>query len=211
MRPEQNLLLEGLGVISQIFWGPSVESCEHMLAPPFLQRLESLREISNGDLANLTRELASTIRGFSDADTLYQHLETGYIRLFVSTKEGIKAPLYESCYQFPNAPLMGKPAIHMKERFEAKGLSTGDNINEPPDHLSIELEYLYFLLEKGWREGDTALVAEAKNFASEIMLPWVSEFRERLATERECRFYTIVAEILTEILEVIALETEAAS
>ena len=203
MRREQNLLLEGLGIISQIFWGPSVESCEQMLAPLFLQRLESLREISIGDLEKLTQELASTIRGFSDGDTLYQHLETGYIRLFVNAKEGIQAPLYESCYQFQNAPLMGKAAREMKERFEAKGLSMANQINEPPDHLSIELEYLYFLLEKGWHEEDGVLIAEGASFAYEVMLPWVSEFQQELASEQECPFYSLVGSILVEILHVV--------
>ncbi|NIQ90076.1 MAG: molecular chaperone TorD family protein, partial [Desulfobacterales bacterium] len=74
---------------------------------------------------------------------MYQHLEEGYVRLFISAKGGITAPLYESCYEFEGAPLMGRAAAEMKERFETKDLSVADTIQEPPDHLSIELEYLY--------------------------------------------------------------------
>ncbi len=52
---------------------------------------------------------------------------------------------------------MGPPAVRMKKRFESSGLSLSDNMHEPPDHLSIELEYLYFLLEKGWSDNEGSL------------------------------------------------------
>jgi TorA maturation chaperone TorD len=48
------------------------------------------------------------------------------------------------------------------------------------------------------------LIKEASIFASEIMLPWLSEFQARLAVEKECRFYPLMASILTAILEIIA-------
>ena len=79
-------------------------------------------------------EIISIIKSFPDGDSLYQNLEEGYVRLFISAKGGITAPLYESCYEFEGAPLMGRAAIEMKERFEAQDLSVADNIQEPPDH-----------------------------------------------------------------------------
>jgi TorA-specific chaperone len=125
------------------------------------------------------------------------------VRLFISAKGGITAPLYESCYEFEGAPLMGRAEIEMKERFEAKGLSVTDTIQQPPDHLSIELEYLYFLLDKGWRDKDGALVAEAAKFASQTMLPWILQLEERLASERQCLFYPHMVSILEAILRTI--------
>ena len=109
-------------------------------------------------------------------------------------------PLYESCYEFEGAQLMGKPATKMRERFESKGLSIGEDIHEPPDHLAIELEYLYFLLEKGWSQKDEAVAAEALSFASESMLPWVTEFKMKLAGEKECPFYSLISSVLVAIL-----------
>ena len=92
----------------------------------------------------------------------------------------------------------------MKERFDSKGLSLGDHIHEPPDHLAIELEYLYFLLDKGWSDGDASLVDEAVSFAAEIMLPWVTKFQERIApVETECCFYQLITTMLCSILRFI--------
>ena len=129
--------------------------------------------------------------------------------MFINSRDGVAAPLYASCYAAGNAPgedstLMGPPALMMKERFESKGLSLGNHIHEPPDHLAIELEYLYFLLEKSWRENDTALMDEAVSFAAEIMLPWVIKLQERIApVETECRFYQLTSAVLCAVLRFI--------
>jgi TorA maturation chaperone TorD len=162
-----------------------------------------LESILPGRSFDFLDQIVSTIKSFPDVDSLYQHLEECYVRLFISAKGGIVAPLYESCYEFEGAPLMGRPATEMKERFEAKALSVADNIQEPPDHISIELEYLYFLLDKGWGDQDGALVTEGLAFAAETMLPWVSELSKKLASEGDCRYYPIMVSILEDILRTI--------
>ena len=177
----------------------------------YLNRLDSLTSLLKPEAGDGVQEIVSILKTFPDGDSLYQHLEEGYVRLFISAKGGITAPLYESCYEFEGAPLMGRAAAEMKERFKTKNLSVADTIQEPPDHLSIELEYLYFLLDKGWREEDDALVTEAAEFASDTMLPWVSELSERLASEEKCQYYPIMAAIVVEILNFIGRQAEASN
>jgi TorA-specific chaperone len=211
MTPEQVILLDGLKIMGQIFWGPRLEECSEMVKENYLNRLDSLTSVLKTGAGDGLHEVGSIIRSFPDGDSLYEHLEEGYVRLFISAKGGITAPLYESCYEFEGAPLMGRAATEMKERFEAKGLSIADTIQEPPDHLSIELEYLYFLLDKGWRDQDGALISEGAAFAAETMLPWVSKLSERLASEKDCQYYPIMAAVLVEVLNVIGRHSEASS
>jgi TorA-specific chaperone len=211
MTPEQTILLDGLKIMGQTFWGPSLVECAEMVTENYLNRLDSLTSVLKTGADNLLHEIGSIMKSFSDGDSLYQHLEEGYVRLFISAKGGITAPLYESCYEFEGAPLMGRAATEMKGRFETKNLSVGDTIQEPPDHLSIELEYLYFLLDKGWREHDDALVAEAAEFASDRMLPWISKLYEKLASEEKCRYYPLMTAVLVEVLNVIGRPSEASS
>lgn len=203
MSKKHDVILGALEIISEIFWGPSLERCAQMLEPEYLQRLAALAQVSSGKLSETAQQLESLLKSFPDRDSLHRHLEECYIRLFVSAKQGIAAPLYESCYEFEGAPLMGTAAAEMKERFEAKGLSVAENLQEPPDHLSIELEYVYFLLDKGRRERDDRLPVEASEFAADTMLPWVSVFEEKLARQEECRFYSLAARILVEVLHII--------
>ncbi len=200
MTPEQTILLDGLKMMAQIFWGPSGDKCAEMVGEIYLDRLQSLTSVLKADTVGALDQIVSIIKGFPDGDSLYQHLEETYVRLFISAKGSITAPLYESCYEFEGALLMGRAATEMKERFEAQGLAVADNFQEPPDHLSIELEYLYFLLDKGWRDRDNGLIAEASAFVTQKMLPWVSEFQKRLAAEKEGGFYYLTATILIGIL-----------
>jgi len=72
------------------------------------------------------------------------------------------------------------------------------------------LEYLYFLLDKGWSERDGALVTEGSAFAAETMLPWVSKLSERLASEGDCRYYLLMAAVLLQVLTVIATTNKKA-
>jgi TorA-specific chaperone len=197
--------------MGQTFWGPSIEGCSEMVKEDYLNRLNSLTSLLKTGADDDLQGIVSILKAFPDGDSLYQHLEEGYVRLFISAKGGITAPLYESCYEFEGAPLMGRAAAEMKERFKTKNLSVADTIQEPPDHLSIELEYLYFLLDKGWREEDDALVTEAAEFASDTMLPWVSELSEKLASEEKCQYYPIMAAIVVEILNFIGRQAEASN
>jgi len=208
-KTNQAALLEGIALLSQFYWGPAAQGSRDILQGIYLRPFETLKLIVDYQPPGILNELKSISTSFTGEDEIFQCLEQTYVRLFINSRDGITAPLYASCYAAgsapgEDAPLMGPPAVLMKERFESKGLSLGDHIHEPPDHLAIELEYLYFLLEKGWCDDDAALRDEAVSFAGEIMLPWVIKFQERLvAVETECRFYQLTTAILCAILRFI--------
>jgi TorA-specific chaperone len=204
----QSALLECVALLSRIYWGPDADFSRELLRGVFLKPFEALKPMVSYEPPGIIDELKAINASFAGEDEIFQYLEQTYVRLFINS-DGIIAPLYASCYAAgsapgEDAPLMGPPAVSMKERFESKGLSLGDHIHEPPDHLAIELEYLYFLLEKGWCDDDTALKDEAVTFAGKIMLPWVIKFQQRLvAIETECRFYQLTTAILGAILRFI--------
>ncbi len=91
------------------------------------------------------KDIHSIARGFDTHESLFTHLDDDYVRLFINSHKGITAPLYQSCYEFKNAAMMGESAVKMKTRFASRGLSLGDQINEPPDHLAIELDTVWVL------------------------------------------------------------------
>ena len=206
---QKSALLQSLQKLCSIFWGPNLEKCGKILAEDYFLPFKVVGKVSGNDVQNTLEKLQDSIRSFSDVKALFNYLEEAYVRLFVNTMGGIAAPLYQSCYEDieevgRKASLMGKSAVLMKQRFESKGLSLADDLNEPPDHLAIELEYLYFLLEKGWADKDNELVAEAASFAGESILPWVIQFRNQLKNETNCPFYPLSTELLVAILTLIA-------
>ena len=90
---------------------------------------------------------------------------------------------------------MGQSALDMRDRLAASGLAVDLASNEPPDHLSIELEYLYHLLATGWSENDPSLAAQGVEFAETVMLPWVRRFRDALAKADPHPVFLAVADI----------------
>jgi TorA-specific chaperone len=198
-------LLDGIRKLSDLFWGPDIKGCGELLSGGYWHSFMELDAMLKFDPPDIVQKIETDLENFTDADSLYNYLETAYVRLFISHRDGIGAPLYESCYfgvgPGETAPLMGEPAIRMKQRFESKGLSVDSNIHEPPDHLAIELEYLYFLLSKGWENQDGALVTEAGSFAAETMLPWVLKLQKRIAIQAPDHLYFFLVSILMAVLD----------
>ena len=205
---EKQALLEVIQKMTHFYWGPTLEQCEDMLQVSFWFPMEKVLPLMDAPSTEVYKKIETTLDNFPHARALFDCLEEEYVRLFISDRQGIRAPLYASCYAGEEsgqiAPLMGEQALAMRERFASKGLTLADDIGEPPDHLAIELEYLYFLLKKGWAEKDDRLLEEAFSFGSEIMLPWVIKLQKRLSgDETENRFYPLITTFLCAILNLI--------
>ena len=202
-------MLECVASLAGIYWGPDAEDSRDLLRGVYLKPFEALKPIVGYEPPGILDQLKAINSSFTDEYEIFQSLEQSYVRLFINSRDGITAPLYASCYEAgstagEDAALMGLPAVLMKERFESKGLSLGNHIHEPPDHLAIELEYLYFLLASGWADDKAALRDEAVSFAADVLLPWVIKFEERLgAVETESRFYQLTTAVLRAILRFI--------
>ncbi len=207
---QQTNILNAISQLAKIFWGPDPESCRAMLDGTFLSPFEALGFFVADNAPGIFAELKACHARFADPNALFEHLEALYINLFINNRNGVIIPLYASCHTDgsatgENASLMGPAAVEMKKRFKEAGLALGDDIREPPDHVSIELEYLYFMLEKGWSDNDRELIAEASSFSGEIMLPWFTRLQDRLAViEAEDPFYRLITVILDALLHFIA-------
>ena len=202
----QAIVLNAIAQMARTFWGPDPESCRQMLAGSFLEPFEILGRLVDYQPPGILEELKAGLLPFADGEALFEYLEANYVRLFINNRHRPIIPLYASCHLKGGRPagqgraLMGPPAMEMKKRLDACSLSLGGDIHHPPDHLSIELEFLYFLLEKGWSRKDRKLLAEAAVFAGEEMLPWISVFHNQLTRETTCWFYPPMTSILQSAL-----------
>ena len=202
-------VLEGVEIMCRVFWGPDLESCRHMIEGNFFQSFETILTKPEAKPSVILDNINSIINRFDTHQSLFHHLNECYVRLFVNNKEGITTPLYQSCYEFENAPMMGESAVKMNKRFKSKGLSMENRVHEPPDHLAIELEYLFFLLQDsgvGRDDNQDKFVSnEAASFAAETMLPWVIVINQRLkSVTDDCRFYYLASGILVLLLSLIS-------
>lgn len=99
---------------------------------------------------------------------------------------------------------MGDAAVRMQNTLMDLGISISDDIGEPPDHLSIELEVLYYLLTQAEGPDHRTGIAQAADFAAESMIPWIKAFYRQLADNANCRFYPLIAAVLLGVLNAVA-------
>ena len=170
----------------------------------FVKLLQDASDSFKADLSTAVKAAARLASEYEDAEALCAALSDGYITLFVNDIKGTPAPLYHSCYLASDSRLMGPPAMDMRNRLEFHGLSISLSGNEPADHLSIELEYLYYLLNKGWSESSGNYVQEAVQFAGDSIYGWVHQFHERITADGRFPFYTIAALLLCPIVRILS-------
>lgn len=191
---QKTALLEGIQTACRLCWGPDDAHCREMLAQGLFSELEPLADVLNIDPPDALERLDAIIGQHPDRQTLFGYLETAYVRLFVSNRKGFVIPLYHSCYEYDQAAMM-------KERLAAVDLSLGAHIKEPPDHLAVELEYLHFLLTRGWADGNVLLVKDASSFAADTLLPWIAKLQSRLLNHSDASFYLLVMAVIIAILQ----------
>lgn len=196
-------ILNVLKYMCRIFWGPDNEFCQEIMNGEFSKALIDLSENFDVDLSSAVSTVNDIADEHKDAESLCKHLTNCYVTLFINDLGGIPAPLYQSCYSPSSRQLMGHSAVEMKNRLEAHGLFISLPGNEPQDHLSIMLEYLYYLLNNGWMESQDEFINEAVLFARDNMQGWVKEFHARLSADGRSKFYVQSAMILCTVVSLI--------
>jgi TorA-specific chaperone len=195
--PEERVFtLNAIELCAAVFRGPGPEVWPVLFAagvPELLAHIPSRCAHLTNILKNL-QELQVTAQ---DTETLAE-LESDAVRLFITAGGGVSAPPYESCHRGGTPRIMGPSALAMRDRLARTCLETADG--EPPDHLAVELEYLYHLLATGWVRNDPVLETEGFTFAREVMLPWVECFARAVEAARPHRIFVLSAELLTGLL-----------
>lgn len=200
-----HFLKNSIRLLADIYWGPTIEICKDMINGTYLSPFEQLNKLPDLDISGLIKSLHQSIASYSSADQLFIELERVYIEMFINALEGIQTPLYHSCYLEDNASdkglLMGDSAVEMLNRYEDAGLTISEDIKEPPDHISLELEYLYFLMSVTEAAEEESFQSEINEYISDFMLPWINIFLERIQSNKEKLIYPQLTSILVAVLE----------
>ena len=97
----------------------------------------------------------------------------------------------------------------MKRRFAELGIDIEIQTSEPPDHLSLEIEYLFLMLERAWIENAPRIEVAAREFVAGEMRPWLECFQAKLTGSEQAPFFTAAAGLLAAMLR--TLESEQTS
>jgi len=174
---------------------------EIFLQEKVFQNLTSLLEQVCPDAAPFSNQMGESILKYSDEELLVE-----YAKLFVGPYE-LKAPPYGSIYLDDGRRVMGDSTIEVARMYQESGLIMDENFKELPDHIAVELEFMYFLthkkvnvLEKS--ESDTALVFQEIRdvFLNKYLRTWALEFCQKINTHTDNAFYAALANCLSTFL-----------
>lgn len=201
---QKSRLLDGLILCGQFFWEPNLDLAAQILDGSLAAELIALGRMLPAEAGEDCHTLGGFGQGITRAGELAALLSAAHTRLFVAARDNLGAPPYQSVYESKEGLLMGPAALEMERRLAQLNLARGERLTEPADHLSIELEYLVRLLEKGWTEDQPELIRQAVAFAKEVMVPWVTQFNARLGRETDCLFYPAAGRLTAALLNLIA-------
>jgi len=143
------------------------------------------------------RQLKSVCRHGSDIE----QIKVDYARLFVGPYT-VLAPPYGSVYLECQRRVMGNSTLDVMKGYMEVGLSISEDFRDAPDHISAELEFMYYLVLKEIEAiagGDYTIAADylekQKCFLENHLGVWISEFSARVMEGAETEFYRTLSSI----------------
>lgn len=160
-------------------------------------QLSDALKICAPDQAPLAEQMADAFAGGSLDDLLLD-----YTRLFLGPYEILAKP-YGSCYLDGEKVVMGDSTVNALECYRAGGFEPDEDFRELPDHIAVELEFLYLLsfrAAKALAEGDGSTATEARTISRTFLHShigrWVGDFSGRIVKGAQLKFYPLLAELL---------------
>jgi TorA maturation chaperone TorD len=171
-----------------------LSDCYFLPDPGLSEKLENL-ELNMSDVCEPAAEWAHSMRKEFEGSANLEPLKIDFSKLFVGPYKLFAAP-YGSVYLDGERQVMGDSTLDVKNRYREAGLDTAKNFKDAPDHISAELEFMYYLIFKeieAFSKADmqTAIdfVQKQKSFLEDHLMAWGLEFAGNIIEYAENPFY----------------------
>lgn len=167
-----------------------------------ISRLPRLTEILS-DYAPAVSEILAQLNENIDIN----ELKVDYSLLFLGPFKTLAAP-YGSIYLEPGRQVMGKSTADVASRYEDAGVEVSNEFKDAPDHISAELEFMYFLiyqelaaLEEFGREGAIVYLEKQRAFLTDHLAIWLPMFAQAVEENATTDFYKNVAKATLDFVQ----------
>ncbi len=174
-----------------------LSECYHVPDEKLLRALESLGKSTKGSFVS---ELSKNVPAVDGLELL----KIEYARLFLGPFK-VLVPPYGSVYLEDERRVMGESTIDARKWYEGEKLDI--LLKEVPDHIAIELEFMYFLVFKQMeaiRNSDSGTAGnyleKQRSFLKAHLIKWVPEFADRVIDNASLAFYREVAKLTKEFI-----------
>jgi TorA maturation chaperone TorD len=181
--------MKGLRFLSDCYFLPDADLSE---------KLESL-EFNMANVCEPAVEWVQGMRKEFEASADLEPLKVDFSKLFVGPYNLFAAP-YGSVYLDGERKIMGDSTLDVKNRYREAGLDTARDFKDAPDHISAELEFMYYLvfkeieaLSKADIETAIDFIQKQKSFLEDHLMAWVPQFAADIIEHAETSFYRNLA------------------
>lgn len=177
--------------LSACFYEPAPEFSEEHLFDSMLVAAQRI----DPDLAGHARRL-----GLAFAAQDLQTLLVDYTRLFLGPLQTLASP-YGSSWLSAPAPVEDNPPLAVLDLYSAGGFEIDESFRELPDHVAVELEFLYLLIfnknkasQAGNMDDLTLTELLQRRLLGEHIGAWIGPFAAAVKAGAETAFYRELAE-----------------
>ncbi|CAG0949786.1 MAG: molecular chaperone TorD family protein [Candidatus Methanoperedens sp.] len=174
-------------ILSLVFHKPDREFTSY-LRDGFIEDVKFLNEAVVSGFSTFLNENRK-----KDDEKFYEMLAVEYTRLFTTAIPQVPCPPYESMYR--EDVIMGHSTLSVLDFYNRAGLNVIEKFHDLPDHVAVELEFLYYLTENGFS-------AQHDSFMKEHFSKWVPKFCEDVKQNDRIGFYGHAAVILKDFINV---------
>jgi TorA maturation chaperone TorD len=118
-----------------------------------------------------------------------------HARLFLGPFE-VQAPPYASLYLDPEQRLMGAVSQEVARAYAEAGLGPGPGPKDAPDHVTAELEFMYFLAFQEATTAEPEWAERQRRFWQTHLGRWLPELAGRIAAAEPHPFYAALARLV---------------
>jgi TorA maturation chaperone TorD len=176
----------------------NLANCYHMPE----ETLSTNLDVLSGQLLNLNSKAASYIdrmRSELSQGSDLELLKIEFTRLFIGPYS-MPAPPYGSVYLEKERKVMGDSTMDVQKRYQNCGLDISSNFKEVPDHIAVELEFMFFLvfkeiesIESNVPEQAQEIFLHQKLFLMEHLNMWIPDFTDCVIEHAGTEFYRNLA------------------
>ncbi len=158
----------------------------------------------NAELKPAIDRVINALNRLMDREDAQLELAADFCELFLKSDRDSALP-YASMYIGESGLLNDKPAKEMEEVMKQHGVAVDAKLNEPADHIAIELDLLGNLIIRSneleqQRHLEEAFVEQEK-FIRQYILSWTPQFAEKCQTLDDFGFYSAIATLTVAFLE----------
>ncbi len=176
----------------------SFVNCYHMPG----EEIRATLDILSKQLSALDSKALSHINLMRDEEECnfdVELLRIEFTRLFIGPYS-LPSPPYGSIYIEKMRKVMGDSTMDAQKRYRHFGLDVSRNFKDVPDHITVELEFMFFLIFKeieniksGEAEQAQELLYHQKMFLADHLSRWIPDFTDSVIEYSGTEFYRNLA------------------